>query len=330
MKVGLAAQANELVRFGKYSEALEIYRGLRSTTGLCSWDWNIRSLELRLGAGRTVFIQKELGSILRECAGIERIYIANLKHRTDRKRRLFTELSKFGIKSTDIELVEAVHGATTSVALELFERFKIADSSKYDSTRTVPQEVLEYDRCHSSPGVIGYLLTQELIFKDALSKGYKKILVLDDDVFFSPQACELTYRFFKQGLDWRIVHLGSSEHSSWDSNILQSKLSHATTTGYYNPIPYKTCGSFAVAYDQSVLNNLLQLITEYVGVFDRSVLSYFYNQIPEQCFTLRPAVCCADVSESDIREPRIMTDHAMRMGWDISRYMEYLADQLDY
>lgn len=322
---GLAAKANQLVRSGKYSDALEVYRNLRSAMGLSSWDWNIRSLELRLGADRTVFIHQELGSILRECAGIERIYVANMKHRTDRKRRTVKELAKFGMKSSDIEIIEAVNGATNCSALELYEHFKSADSLEYNTTRTVPQQVLEYDRSHSSPGVIGYLLTQELIIKDALSKGYRKILVLDDDVFFSAQACELTYRFFKQGFDWRIVHLGSSEHSHEDSLLLQSKLSQAGATGYYNPIPYKTCGSFAVAYDQSIFKELLHLITEYVGVFDRSILSYFYTRMPDLCFTLRPAACCADISESELRGPRKMTDHASRMGWDISRFAEYLA-----
>lgn len=325
VKAGLAAQANEFLRSGKYAEALEAYRKLRSATGLCSWDWNIRSLELRLGSDRTAFIYKELGTILREYAGIERIYVANLRHRTDRKRRMVTELAKFGVNSAEIEIVEAVNGATNCSALELFEHFKAADSSKYDSTRTVPQQVLEYDRSNSSVGVIGYLLTQELIFKDAISKGYKKILVLDDDVFFSPQACKLTYLFFKQVSDWRIVNLGSSEHSPINSDVLQGKLNQAALTGYYNPIPYQTCGSFAVAYNRSVFNKLLHLIAEYVGVFDRPILSYFYTQIPDLCFTLRPAACCADVTESDICEPRSMTDHASRMGWDISRYAEYLA-----
>lgn len=325
MKAGLAAQANQFVRSGKYAEALEVYRNLRSATGLSSWDWNIRSLELRLGADRSAFLYKELGSILREYAGIEQVYVANMPHRIDRKRRIVKELAKFGINSADIEIVEAINGATNLTGVELFERFKTADRSKFDSTRTVPQHVLEYDRSHSSPGVIGYLLTQELILKDALSKGHKKILVLDDDVFFSPQACKLTYEFFKRGLDWRIVHLGASEHSPKDSGVLQRKLDQATTTGYYNPIPYKTCGSFAVAYDQSVLNKLLQLVTEYMGVFDRSVLSYFYTQMPDLCFTLRPAACSADVNDSDIRGSRPLVEHASRMGWDISRYAEYLA-----
>lgn len=324
-KAGLTAQANKLMRSGKYAEALEAYHNLRSAMGLSSWDWNIRSLELRLGVERTVFFYKELGGILRECASIERIYVANMKHRTDRKRRIVKELAKFGMKATDVEIVEAVNGATNCTALELFEHFKTADSLKYDTTRTVPYQVLEYDRSHSSPGTIGYLLTQELILKDALSKGYKKILVLDDDVFFSTQACELTYRFFKQEFDWRIVHLGSSEHSPKDSDVLRSKLSQAGTTGYYNPIPFQTCGSFAVAYDQSVFNKLLHLIAEYVGIYDRSILSYFYTQMPDLCFTLRPAACCADVTDSDISDPRIMTDHAPRMGWDISRYAEYLT-----
>lgn len=324
MTAGLAAQANKLMRSGDHSEALNAYRSLKVSTGLSSWDWNIRTLEVRLETDRTVFLRKEFGDILRGRAGIERIYIANLRHRNDRKRRVILELAKFGISPADFDIIEAVNGFRDSSALELFERFKNADAAKYESLRTAPQQALEYDRSHSSPGVIGYLLTQELIIKDALSKNYRKILVLDDDVFFSSQACELTYRFFKQGLDWRIVHLGSSEHSPRDSHIFQTKLDQAASTGYYNPIPYNTCGSFAVAYDKAVLEKLLQLVTEYVGVFDRSVLSYFYTQMPGLCFTLRPAACCADVADSDIREPRIMTDNAARMGWDISRYAEYL------
>jgi GR25 family glycosyltransferase involved in LPS biosynthesis len=323
MKTGLSRQANELVRSGKYFKALEAYRNLKSVSGLSSWDWNIRALERRLGTDRTVFVSSEFGGILREHAGIERIYIANLKHRTDRKVRFVTEFSKYGINPLDIEIVEAVNGATDSQAQGLFELFKIADSSKFESIRAVPKEVLEYDRSHSSLGVIGYLLTQKIILRDALSKGYKRILVFDDDVFFSKQACELIYRFFKQRIDWRIVHLGSSEHSPKASDGLRRRLRQASICGYYNPIPYQTCGSFAVAYDCSIFIKLLQLVTEYVGVYDRSILSYFYNSIPGLCFTLHPAACCADVSESDIRDSRTMNEHALRMGWDMSRYAEY-------
>lgn len=324
MKDGLSVQANLLLREGRYKEALSLYREIKSTTGSVAWDWNIRSLEKKLNLERTTFIKKDLCTVLAETAEIERVYVANLKHREDRRRRITMELRKFGIGPESLSVIDAVHGVNNERALQLFEHFKIADSARFESIASTPEEVLKYDRAHSTPGIIGYLLTQELIIKDAIARGYKRILILDDDVFFAENACALIDKFFSGVKNWKIVHLGASEHSPPDSKDLQERLSQAKQCGYYNPIPYKTCGSFAVAYDASVFSKLLQLIGEFVGVYDRAILSYFYKKYPTECFTLRPAACCADVSESDIQEARNMSEHAMRMGWDISRYAEYL------
>lgn len=322
---GLANRANGLMRDGEYASALVIYRNLKTLTNSGAWDWQIRSLETKLKLERSVFLNQELGLILKNTAGIERIYVANLAHRQDRKNRLTTELVKFGISLTDVSFIEAVHGATSPKALQLFDHFRVADPKAYESISALPNDVLVHDRAHSSAGVIGYLLTQEQIIEDAIQKEYRKILVLDDDVFFSGQAALLAHKFFNQVRDWMIVHLGASEHSPTSDELLQAALDQVKRCGYYNPIPYKTCGSFAVAYDAKVLDILLGLVRDYVGVFDRAILSYFYNNYPTQCFTLRPAACCADVSESDIREARNMNEHALRMGWDISRYREYLG-----
>lgn len=310
---------------GDYAAALDIYRTLKRLTGGVAWDWDIRVLERRLEIERTVFFNQELGSILSDVAGIEHIYVANLIHRGDRKTRMTTELLKFGIHLADVSFIEAVHGATNAKALQLYENFRVADPRNYESISRLPIDVLNHDRAKSSVGVIGYLLSQEKIIKDALQKKYKKILIFDDDVFFSGEASALANNFFNKVKEWKIVHLGASEHSTVNDDIWQKKLDQANSCGFYNPNPYKTCGSFAVAYDSSVLEQLRILVGEYVGVFDRAILSYFYINYPGQCFALRPAVCCADVSESDIRESRHMSEHALKMGWDISRYAEYLS-----
>lgn len=324
---GQANHANSLMREGEHERALEIYQNLKNLTNSSSWDWQIRSLEKKLKTERTVFLNQELGQILKQIGKIERIYVANLVHRQDRRIRITTELVKFGFSSDDVSFVEAIYGASSPNALQLFDHFRIADPKSYKSISALPNDVLAHDRAYSSVGVIGYLLTQEQIIQDAIENGFKKILVLDDDVFFSSEAPLLAYRFFNQVNNWMIVNLGASEHSCSSDKLLQFALAQANRSGYYTPIPYKTCGSFAVAYDVKVLDTLLEIIKEYVGVFDRALLSFFYSNYPDQCYVLRPAACCADVTESDIREARCMEEHALRMSWDISRHKEYLISK---
>jgi GR25 family glycosyltransferase involved in LPS biosynthesis len=325
----LVKRANALILKCEYSAALDLYRILKGITGGVAWDWQIRDLEKKLKLTRTIFYNQELGIVLRDIAKISHIYVANLVLREDRRKRVLTEFFKYGILLKDVSFVDAVHGALSNEARKLFENFKISDSAKYESLSGVPVEVLEHDRANSSLGAIGYLLTQNIIITDALKNGYRRILVFDDDVFFSSQAPMLAYQFFNKVNDWMIVHLGVSEHSPATDDMWLKKLDQANRCGFYNPIPYKTCGSFAVAYDSRILEKLLKLLSEYVGIYDRATLSYFYRNYPDQCYALRPAACCADVSESDIREAREMTVHALRMGWDISRYAEYISPRAE-
>jgi hypothetical protein len=324
IKEGYARRANLLMINGDHASALSIYRDLKNITNSGAWDFHIKTLEQRLGIKRSILLNRELGQILKNIVGIEKIYVANLAKRRDRKERLTAELIRFGVSLTDVCFIEAICGFSSAKAMQLYENFRIADAERYKSIATVPADVLTYDRNNSSVGVIGYLLTQELIIEDAIRNRHKKILVLDDDIFFSSQATSLIHQFFNQVKDWKIVLLGASEHSSAAEDKFQNAMSHARHCGYYTPFPYKTCGSFAVAYDSSILDKLLELTREYVGVFDRSVLSYFYKKIPSQCYVIKPGACCADVSESDIREARYMRKHAIQMGWDISRYRQYL------
>jgi hypothetical protein len=93
--------------------------------------------------------------------------------------------------------------------------------------------------------------------------------------------------------------------------------------GYYHPIPLTTCGSFAVCYDAAIIPWLLELVNEYSGYFDRHILGTLYATRREKCYALWPAACCADVTQSEIRDSRDMLQHSELMGWDISRFEEY-------
>jgi hypothetical protein len=318
---GRAKKAGELYSNGQFIEALNLYRSLKFETKLSAWDWHIASIEKKMNLERGTYCSFELGSILKTVAGIEKIYVGNLRHRSDRRRRLIMEFSRHGIKNDYYDIFESVHGASDPKALDLFNFFKSADKSLYKSISSVSGDILEADRLNSTPGVIGYLLTQEKIINHAMQNAYKKILVCDDDIFFSDQACHIVNKFFSNIKKWKIVLLGSSEYSPRKDIKINE--------GYYIPIPFRTCGSFAVMYHHSILEELKSLICEYVGVFDRSILSYFYERYKGECFSLTPPACFADVSDSDIRGNRDMELHAADMRWNIgNRYKDYRGPEI--
>ncbi|MFA5156996.1 MAG: LPS biosynthesis glycosyltransferase [Candidatus Omnitrophota bacterium] len=110
----------------------------------------------------------------------DRVYIINLPERQDRFRRITRELLRVG----------------ADPRCRPFEVFK---GIRPESTDGFP-----------SIGARGIFLTQLKIFKDALQKGYAKILLIEDDVmftksFFSSQ--ELISRELAQ-VKWDIIYLG--------------------------------------------------------------------------------------------------------------------------
>lgn len=313
----------ELYKLGQHKDALDGYYKLKNLTSSNAWDWNIRDLEIKLELKRSTFFNKELGKFLINIAKIDRIYILNLSHRTDRKKRTQIELSKFGINDDIVSYIDSVNGYTSELAADLYTKFQIANPVNFLTLKDVPHDVVEYDQTHVTKGDIGYLLTQEIVFNDVLNNNYKRFLVFDDDFFFTAKATSIVYNFFCNCSEWQIVNFGASEHSSRTSAEYEYLIKFSGKKNFYHPIPYKTCGSFAIAYDSIIVPEILSLLVEYVGIYDRTILGHFYRTKPEMCFTIKPEACCANVTESDIREPRNMHLHAEKMGWDISRFNEY-------
>tara|TARA_B110001450_G_scaffold235479_1_gene240218 strand:+ start:17777 stop:18442 length:666 start_codon:yes stop_codon:yes gene_type:complete len=101
---------------------------------------------------------------------IDRIYIINLKERTDRWKMCIEQLAKFNIKN--------------------YERF---DAIRPDLTKINPIHYSKNNMKHSKNYIIGALgckLSHLQIIKDANEKMYNQILILEDDFLFCDNFIE--------------------------------------------------------------------------------------------------------------------------------------------
>jgi GR25 family glycosyltransferase involved in LPS biosynthesis len=317
-------QAAKFLQAGDFEAALQKYLELKARTQSAAWDYQIRYARRQLAAAASG--RSHLGALffnLKFTIGIDHVYVLNLPHRTDRKARTFKELTKAGFAASDIEFVAGLHGDRDERAKQLARDFKTGGDRPNGFGLSIPDEILAHDREHATPGVFGYLLSQSIILRDALAHGYERILVLDDDVFFSSDAVSILKRFAHAKKNWKLLLLGASNYFLGDDEAYARLKAQGENLGFYHPIPLATCGSFAVCYDKEALLPLLELIDSHYGYFDRHILACLYTKYHHECYALWPSACGADITESDIRESRDVHTHAQMMGWDTSRLAEY-------
>lgn len=113
----------------------------------------------------------------------DKVYCINLKRRQDRWKKCLAEFKKNN--------------------LEGIERYQAIDGKLYDwsSTKYNP-ELLK--------GELGILETHINIITEAVEKGYSSILILEDDVYFTPEIAKLEEYLSDVPSDWDMIHLGGN------------------------------------------------------------------------------------------------------------------------
>ncbi len=256
--------------------------------------------------------------------GVECIYVVNLDRRPDRMARVLREMNAHGLRVT---CMPAVDGRSSIRAKNLMEEFQHRELGTYvSSTLHVSFEHLKQWKASLTPGVFGYLLSQADVLEDAVRNGYRRILVLDDDVFFTTDAAaKLRGAIGHLPADWKILLLGASEYANRNSQeFVQARVPGCADL--YHPIAGKTCGSFAIAYDESMYDEMLRAIAEAAAPYDNFALGSAYTKYRKQCFAIDPAICVPDVNESNIRDgSRAQQEHSQRMRWELARHDAFTA-----
>ncbi|KAF7669797.1 hypothetical protein LDENG_00124470 [Lucifuga dentata] len=130
--------------------------------------------------------------------GFDKIFLINLKRRSDRRERIMSTLAVLGI---DITLTEAVDGKTLNssqlhaMGIDMLPGYKDPYSGR----------VL-------TKGEIGCFLSHYNIWKQVVEKGLQQVLVLEDDVRFEPRFCSRLVAIMdnmqRERLEWDLIYVG--------------------------------------------------------------------------------------------------------------------------
>lgn len=246
----------------------------------------------------------------------DRIYVLNLKHRTDKRLKSLEKLGRLGI---NVSIVDAVDG------------YEEPHKSEYEEYKARPlggqgAHALEkkYQRkMITSPGGWGVLKSKKIILLDALKNNFKRILILQDDIIFIKDFHKRFEDFINSiDDDWKIIGLGATQyfwkapdHISYDNPRI----------GEYDPLqpyyhPYITDGAFALGYDRSVFAMLIKEIDRMNCSFDSGPVRAVYAKFRQKCYISQPNLVIADVRTSDIREGRDQEKFARMMKWEMGLY----------
>ena len=210
----------------------------------------------------------------------DNIYVIYLNHETIRTDRMKERLAKLGIT---YEMWLGVDGKA-----ELMDNY------------TTKKELGELEN-FKYVGEYGYLETMRRILNDAKTKKYRKFLVLENDVMFSKDFNTLwNTSITKIPMDNKLLFLGlSGPWSTPTKNLDILKYNPNFSPNYIRDFR-DVDGSFAVGYDYSVIDKILEIMKRPKYPYDTELFRYIWEI--EDAYCIYPYLAIADVTSSTIRE----------------------------
>jgi GR25 family glycosyltransferase involved in LPS biosynthesis len=210
----------------------------------------------------------------------DNIYVIYLNHETTRTDRMKRRLDKLEIT---YEMWLGVDGKA-----ELTDIYK-------DKKDLGQLENFKY------VGEYGYLETMRRILTDAKNKKYRKFLVLENDVMFSKDFntlwnCSIT----KIPMDNKLLFLGLSGPWSTPTKNLDILRYNPNFSPNYIRDFRDVDGSFAVGYDYSIIDKILEIMKRPKYPYDTELFRYISEK--EDAYCIYPYLAIADVTRSTIRE----------------------------
>jgi hypothetical protein len=168
-----------------------------------------------------------------------------------------------------------------------------------------------------SAGTYGHVCSFIKIIKEAISKQYDKILILEPDVYF---AIDFETKFNKMLSDTsahKLVYLGASQGRYYKDNTWDG-IRYAT--GYY--YCYKTLGTFGVILDKSIFEEYLKLLERFTESSDVCLIK-IQEKYPNECIVMNPNLVCCNVvhSTTSDRVNKVVQADIMRLyKWNPELY----------
>ena len=222
----------------------------------------------------------------------DNIYCLNLERNRDKWQKVSLQFKKFDI---NVEQFFGIDG--NNISDEEFEAFKTKKVTHDESSRLGLIE---------NKYALACLLSHTEIIKDAKSKGYKKILIFEDDVIFSENFNQRVSEIKK--LNWKLLYLGSSQFN-WTGVKVINNHYHCSTT----------LGTFAWAIDHSIYDDLINIFETKKKSID-NLLSDFQSNNKNNSIVIYPNIVISDVSSSEIRRGKDMIEYSELMKWQLEYF----------
>ena len=302
-----AKKANEKFVSGDYQNALSLYLKASELLGQEMFTANIELCRKRLNENKGTPSNNHLNE------HFDHIYVVNLDHQLEKRLKTANQLRKAGIQ---FELFSAVNGYMGEPR-DFFENYR---KTPLGSLKRYPlwndREIRRGSHFIESAGAVGYIYTYLKILKDAKRRQFKKFLILEDDVILCNDFENKLEKFLSSVVsDWKVLQFGASQYG-WSGINLDTALSN----GYYHPNQVETCGSFAIAFDGSIVDELIEAESAFEAPFDHLPMGEIYERYRGKCYVSYPNLVMPDVGDSSIRGGRCQYAQSEKVKWHIENF----------
>lgn len=223
------------------------------------------------------------------------------------KFRIQQKLIKIGIKA---QLFLGVDGQKEKVKYQQYQKlYKTLDSSLYREL---------------SIGQFGHVSSFINILKDCVDHQYKRILILEPDIYFATDLNGRCEKYFNMDIfrTAKLMYFGCSQNKfyneeTWKQIVKNNKGN--LKEGYY--LAYKSLGTFAVGFDCSVVEPYLKLLEQFTYTSDVA-LTKIQEEFYGRCVVCYPNLICCDICKSATSANRLyqlkQTDIVDKYRWSVN------------
>ncbi len=311
--MNILCQAIEAYKSKSYHEALNLFCEAGDLYGSKLVEANIQLCKKALLHDHSVKSYSKEGVLINPNDYFDEIYLVNLPKESKRRLSAALHLRDKGIKYSLFEATNGNHGEPAK-KYEFYKSRPLGQLQRYSEFNQ--REIKRGKHFIESAGAIGYIYTYLSILKDARSKKHKRILILEDDVLLDYNFHDKFDKFIRSiPEDWKILQFGASQYSWTNVDMRQAKLN-----GFYHPSQLDTCGSFAIAFNHQIFDELIEVQSAFESPFDHLAMGELYENHIGKCFVCYPNIVMPDVASSSIRNARNQIEHSMKMRWPIENF----------
>jgi len=235
----------------------------------------------------------------------DHIYCINLESRPDRRDRMCEIFSLHGI---DYNIFKGVRGDSLrnekmykQLYIEKFRRLEPFNGPRIKN---------KY--------VLGAVRTKLKILIDAKRNDYKKILILEDDLFFHKDF-EKKASLINGLKNWKAIYFGVTQFNWNGLRFGDFYYKFNLETSRKKLLKNGAFGMFAVGLDCSVFDDLILEIKKYNVPVDNCMM-VLQKKYVDDIYVMYPNLLIPDVRDSDLRRKKNLLRHSKKMRWNLEDY----------